>query len=78
MSDTKRDADDWDQSEFGLGNGMIDPGERASRSLSPHQELWEIKSLPKTFDGSMPNRPTPEQTPVPRLAPGEKESDRGA
>ncbi len=77
MSDTKRDADSWDQSEFGLGSGMIDPGERASRALPVHQEGWEIKSLPRTFDGSMPDRPTPETTPVPRLAPGEKESDRG-
>ena len=74
--DDPRDAESWDQSEFGLGNGMIDPGERSSRSLPVHQELWEIYALPKTFDGSMPGRLGPEQTPVPRLAPGETEADR--
>ena len=77
MSDSKRDADSWDQSEFGLGEGMIDPGERAARSLPAHQQEWEILAMPKTFAGSMPNRPTPETTPVPKLLPGEKESDRG-
>jgi hypothetical protein len=44
--------------------------------LPEYMEAWEIKSLPKTFDGSMPDRPTPETTPVPRLAPGETEADR--
>lgn len=76
MSDEKRDADSWGQSEFGLGIGMVDPGERADRSLPVHQQLSEIYSLPKTFDGSMPDRPTAEETPVPRLLPGEEESDR--
>lgn len=66
-----KDADSWDESEFGLGSGMLDPDNRANRVLEPHQELWEIKSLPKTFDNSMPERPEPEETPVPRLLPGE-------
>jgi hypothetical protein len=71
-----RDAESWEESEFGLGSGMIDPGERQTRALPLHQQMAEIYALPKTFDGSMPDRPTPETTPVPRLAPGEKESDR--
>lgn len=71
-----RDPESWDESEFGLGNGMIDPGERRDRSLAPWQEMAEIKSLPKTFDHSMLNRPTVETTPVPRLLPGETEADR--
>ena len=73
----ERLADSWEESEFGLGEGMIDPGERATRSLPLHQQMAEIYSLPKTFDGSMPDRPAVEDTPVPRLAPGEKEADRG-
>jgi hypothetical protein len=77
VSDWPRDAESWEQSEFGLGEGMLDPGERSARVLSPWQEMAEIKALPKTFDGSMPNRPSPETTPVPRLLPGEQESDRG-
>jgi hypothetical protein len=76
MSDSKRDADSWDQSEFGLGEGLIDAGERADRSLPVHQQLSEIYALPKTFDKSMPDRPTAEETPVPRLLPGETEADR--
>lgn len=73
----RRDADSWQESEFGLGEGMIDPGLRADRALPVEQELWEIFALPKTFDGSMPDRPAVEETPVPRLLPGEEESDRG-
>lgn len=81
MSDWPRDPDNVDQSEFGLGSGMIDPGERADRSLPLQQELWEIKSRPKTYSGSekgLPGgaRPAIEDTPVPRLAPGETEADR--
>lgn len=73
----KRDADSWEESEFGLGNGMIDPTARAARAIEPWQVMAEIKAMPKTFDGSMPNRGVPETTPVPRLAPGETEADRG-
>jgi hypothetical protein len=73
----QRLVDSWDESEFGLGEGMIDPGERRDRSLSPWQQMAEIKAMPKTFAGSMPTRPTVETTPVPRLAPGETEADRG-
>lgn len=76
MGDWPRDVESWDQSEFGLGSGMIDPGERAARTLAGWQEMAEIKALPKTFDGSMPDRPPVETTPVPRLAPGETEADR--
>jgi len=76
MSDWPRDAESDDQSEFGLGSGMLDPGERAARTLAPWQEMAEIKAVPKSFDGSMPNRPAPEVTPVPRLLPGETEADR--
>ena len=75
MSD-KRDADSADESEFGLGPGMIDAGLRADRALPGYMEGWEIKSLPKTFDNSMPDRLPPEETPVPRLLPGEEASDR--
>jgi len=73
----KRDADSFDESEFGLGRDFIDPVSRAARSMPEHQQLAEIYSLPKTFDGSLPERPTVEETPVPRLLPGEVESDRG-
>lgn len=76
MSDWPRDAESDDQSEFGLGSGMIDPGERLARTLSPWQAMAEIKARPKTFDNSNPLRPPVETTPVPRLAPGEQESDR--
>jgi hypothetical protein len=76
MGDFPRDANSDDQSEFGLGPGMIDPGERAARSLSPWQAMAEIKARPKTFDKSNPLRPPTETTPVPRLLPGETESDR--
>lgn len=77
MSDV-RDADSNDESEFGLGEGMMDATQRADGrdALSVHQQQWEIMALPKTFDGSMPDRPDVETTPVPRLAPGEEESDR--
>lgn len=81
MGDWPRDIEDVEQSEFGLGTGMIDPGERADRALPLHQELWEIAALPKTFDGSGKGLPggarrAPEETPVPRLMPGETEADR--
>ena len=69
-------ADDPNESEFGLGPGMIDPVARADRAIPVHQELWEIGALPKTFDGSLADRPEPEETPVPRLLPGETELDR--
>lgn len=82
MSDV-RDADSFDESEFGLGTGMIDSRMRTDGrdALSPHQELWEIRSRPKTFGGSalgLPGgeRPATEETPVPRLLPGETEADR--
>lgn len=82
MGDWPRDLDNVEQSEFGLGSGMIDPGERADRSLPVHQELWETYALPKTFDGSETGLPggerqAAEDTPVPRLLPGETEADRG-
>lgn len=82
----KRDNESWDESEFGLGEGMIDPvlrlEGRGDQGLPLHQELWEIAALPKTFDGSaagLPGgeRPVVEETPVPRLLPGETETDRG-
>jgi hypothetical protein len=76
----KHDADDDQESEFGLGEGMIDPANRQNRVLEPWQEMAEIKALPKTFDKSLDlqgGRPTPDTTPVPRLLPGELESDRG-
>ena len=78
MSDA-RDADSWDESEFGLGEGMIDSGLRTDgRDAMPnYMKQWEILAMPKSFDGSMLNRPTPETTPVPKLAPGEIEADRG-
>ena len=65
-----------DDSEFGLPPGMIEDQARQDRALEKGQELMEIYALPKTFDGSMPNRKTPEETPVPRLLPGETEADR--
>lgn len=77
MSD-KRNADDWSESEFGLGNKLIDDGLRADRVLPVEQELAEIYALPHTFDNSMPDRKSPEETPVPRLLPGETEADRKA
>jgi hypothetical protein len=77
MSDV-RDADSNDESEFGLGTGMMDAVQRADGrdALPVHQQQWEIMALPKTFDGSMPDRADAESTPVPRLLPGESESDR--
>lgn len=79
----KRDPDSFDESEFGLGTGMIDSVMRVDGrdALPTHQQAWEIRSLPQTFGGTeagLPGgvRPTPEETPVPRLLPGEKESDR--
>lgn len=78
MSD-KRDPDSADESEFGLGTGMIDSTARGERAIEGYQELWEIYSLPHTFDGSLDEqggRPSPETTPVPRLLPGETEADR--
>ena len=70
-------ADDPNESEFGLGPGLIDPVRRANRTLSPWEESMEIAALPKTFGGSMPDRPDVAETPVPRLLPGETEADRG-
>lgn len=78
MPGDKRDTESWGESEFGLGTGMIDETSRADRAIPAHQELWEIYAVPKTFDGSMlPGEPQPpETTPVPRLLPGESETDR--
>ena len=64
------------ESEFGMGEGFIDPIARADRAMPEHQQLAEIYALPKTFDNSMPERKSPEETPVPRLLPGETEADR--
>lgn len=77
MSDF-HDADSGDESEFGLGPGMIEASERANRSMPLHQELWEIYAIPKTFDGATNGIPVgdPETTPVPRLLPDETEADR--
>lgn len=79
----KRDPDSLDESEFGLGPGMIDPVMRVDgRDAMPvHMQAWEIRALPQTFGGSelgLPGgeRPAVEETPVPRLLPGETESDR--
>lgn len=60
-----------DESEFGLGEGMIDPGMRSDRALPVEQQLWEIAARrdPETLDVS--------EVPVPRLLPGEEEADRG-
>lgn len=60
-----------DESEFGLGPGMIDPGMRSDRSLPVEQQLWEIAARrdPEPLDVS--------EVPVPRLLPGEEEADRG-
>jgi hypothetical protein len=77
MPGDKREVDSWSESEFGLGDGFIDPISRAERSMPPHQALAEIYSLPHSFDGSSEaGMVPPEETPVPRLLPGEKESDR--
>ena len=51
---------------------MIDPVSRAERAIPPYMQGWEIFALPKSFDGSMPNRPPVETTPVPKLPPGEE------
>jgi hypothetical protein len=77
MSDF-HDPDDPNESEFGLGPGMIDPQNRASRVMPLHQELWEVYALPRTFDAEANGIPTakPEETPVPQLLPGETEADR--
>lgn len=72
-----RIEDEDEASEFGGGPGLIDPVSRQDRLVSAEQELQEIYALPKTFGGSMPNRPKQEETPVPRLLPGEEEADRG-
>lgn len=60
-----------EESEFGLGEGMIDPGMRQDRVLPVEQQLWEIAARrdPETLDVS--------EVPVPRLLPGEEEADRG-
>jgi len=68
-----------DESEFGLGPGMIDPANRANRVVEPWQEMAEIKALPKTFDSAAATSivpADPSTTPVPRLLPGETEADR--
>jgi hypothetical protein len=72
------DPDDPNESEFGLGPGLIDPQLRANRALTAEQELQEIYALPKTFDGAANGIPAAEQatTPLPRLLPGETEADR--
>jgi hypothetical protein len=72
------DPDSAEESEFGLGPGMIDPQNRANRVLPAEQELWEIYALPKTFDAEANGIEigTPDTTPVPRLLPGETEADR--
>lgn len=80
MSD-KRD-ESGDESEFGLGMGMLDSGNRANRILdtpAPGGDLKEIYALPKTFDGAVNGVPLGDvsTTPVPRLLPGETEADRG-
>lgn len=64
-----------DETEFGLGPGLIEPVQRANRHIAAYEELREIYALPKTF-GNDPERPAPEETPVPRLLPGETEADR--
>jgi hypothetical protein len=65
-----------DESEFGLGEGMIDPISRRDRAIPLHQELWEIAARPQTVDGAVEVPPV-EEVVVPRLLPGEEESDRG-
>jgi hypothetical protein len=78
MPSDKRDTESWQETEFGLGDGVIDEGERAARSLPLHQHLAEIYAVPKTFDGSSEDGLVPpEETPVPKLLPGEVEADRG-
>lgn len=81
MTDDPRDAESWEQTEFGLGAGLIDPIRRRDRVLTAEEERMEIMSRPKTFGGShlgLPGgvRPELDETPVPRLLPGEEESDR--
>ena len=77
MPGDRRDANSVEETEFGLGAGMIDPGERETRALPVHQQLWEIYAVPRTFDGSGGDELLPpEEVPVPRLLPGEVESDR--
>lgn len=71
-----RNVDDDQESEFGLDPGAIDPVQREGRFITPEQSLMEIYALPKTFDGTMPDRPDVAVTPVPRLLPGETEADR--
>lgn len=74
----KRNVDDDQESEFGLGTGFIDPISRIDRAMPEHQFLAEIYALPKTFDGSGGETDrNVETTPVPRLLPGETEADRG-
>lgn len=81
MTDDPRDFDNVEQTEFGLGNKLIDPVSRRDRVLSAEDQLKEIYSRPKTFGGSalgLPGgvRPELDETPVPRLLPGEELSDR--
>lgn len=73
----KHDPDSSDESEFGLGPGLIDPVLREQRVVTAEQERMEIMALPKTFDGSGGGQERdPATTPVPRLLPGETEADR--
>lgn len=75
--DKRTDQSEWEESEFGVGVGFIDPISRVDRSMPEHQFLAEIFALPKTFDGSGGDAERdPETTPVPRLLPGETEADR--
>lgn len=77
MSDF-HDLDDSEETEFGLGPGLIDPQVRSTRALSGAQQLQEIYAKPHTFDSEAnkidPGDPT--TTPVPRLLPGETAADR--
>lgn len=80
MVSDKRNVDSADESEFGLGVGMIDAGVRKDRALSTEQQLMEIYALPKTFDGAANGVDLGDQftTPVPRLLPTETIADRKA
>lgn len=67
MSDIHNPKDP-DETEFGLGPGLIDPIQRKARAITTEQELQEIYALPKTFDSEKAGtiRPPVETTPVPR------------
>jgi hypothetical protein len=82
MGRDSRDPESFDESEYGLPEGLIEEGVREGRTgMSVEQSLQEIYARPKTFGGSeagLPGgeRPDVETTPVPRLLPGETEEDR--